>query len=78
MKALVTTKGQVTIPKLIRDQIHILPGTKIDFTVEDGYLIGRPVVKKLSSLKGIVRKKRKSPVTLKEMNDVIRKRGSGK
>ena len=31
MSATVTTKGQVTIPKPVRDLLGIEPGTKVDF-----------------------------------------------
>jgi AbrB family looped-hinge helix DNA binding protein len=31
MKALVTSKGQVTIPKELRDQFGIAPGVRVDF-----------------------------------------------
>jgi AbrB family looped-hinge helix DNA binding protein len=31
MPTTVTTKGQVTIPKRIRDHLGIAPGTKVDF-----------------------------------------------
>jgi len=50
MAVTVTRKGQVTIPKPVRDRLGINPGSKVDFEVgEDGraYLrrAGRPVVK---------------------------------
>lgn len=32
MKALVTTKGQVTIPKELREKFGIEPGSQVDFT----------------------------------------------
>jgi AbrB family looped-hinge helix DNA binding protein len=32
----VTEKGQVTIPKHIRDKAGIRPGTEVDFRLEDG------------------------------------------
>jgi AbrB family looped-hinge helix DNA binding protein len=35
MEAWVTTKGQVTIPKALRDKFGIVPGGKVDF-VESG------------------------------------------
>lgn len=50
MTVTVTSKGQVTIPKPVRDRLGIRPGSKIDFDVgEDGraYLrrVGQRVVK---------------------------------
>ena len=43
----VTSKGQVTIPKNIRDQYHIDEHTEIDFTAENGkiFLVPRPLKK---------------------------------
>ena len=35
MHATVTSKGQVTIPKPIRDRLHLEPGDKIDFTLDE-------------------------------------------
>lgn len=36
MPATVTAKGQITIPKAVRDQLGVRPGSKVDFrrTVE--------------------------------------------
>ena len=31
-----TSKGQVTIPKRIRDALHLLPGAAVEFSVEAG------------------------------------------
>ncbi len=33
-KSKITTKGQVTIPKEIRDQVHFRPGDEVEFAVE--------------------------------------------
>jgi antitoxin PrlF len=41
MKAVVSEKGQVTIPKAARDRLGIAPGTVIEFETRDGELIGR-------------------------------------
>jgi AbrB family looped-hinge helix DNA binding protein len=44
MKALVTSKGQVTIPKELREKFGIRPGTKVDFAaVEDGIRLRKAV-----------------------------------
>lgn len=43
MKATVSEKGQVTIPKQLRDRLGIQPGHELDFTDEDGRLVARKV-----------------------------------
>jgi antitoxin PrlF len=35
MSTKITTKGQVTIPKAIRDLLHIEPGAEVEFRVND-------------------------------------------
>ena len=42
MLAKVTTKGQVTIPKKIRDALRIRPNDRIDFEREGGRLLWYP------------------------------------
>ena len=40
MSTTLTSKGQVTIPKHIRDELHLLPGTAVEFSVnESGELV---------------------------------------
>ena len=41
MKAVVAERGQVTIPKPLRDKLGIRPGTALEFTAEHGTLIAR-------------------------------------
>ena len=44
IKALVTTKGQVTIPKPLREQFGIEPGAEVDFVaMEDGIRLRKVV-----------------------------------
>ncbi|HQX60165.1 MAG: AbrB/MazE/SpoVT family DNA-binding domain-containing protein [Rhodoferax sp.] len=47
MATTLTSKGQVTIPKRIRDALHLLPGAEVEFAVnEDGEVViqrNRPV-----------------------------------
>ena len=44
MKAVVSEKGQVTIPKQLRDRLGIEPGQELEFTDEDGRLVARKVL----------------------------------
>lgn len=39
MKATVAERGQVTIPKLLRDKLGIRPGTRLDFMDDRGKLV---------------------------------------
>jgi AbrB family looped-hinge helix DNA binding protein len=41
MKAIVSEKGQVTIPKALRDKLGIRPGQVLDFSEERGRLVAR-------------------------------------
>ena len=40
MKSAVSEKGQVTIPKSVRDHLGLRPGTLIEFRAENGKLVG--------------------------------------
>lgn len=40
----ITSKGQVTIPKEIRDRLGLLPGTEVEFIEENGEAKVRKVV----------------------------------
>ena len=39
MKATVSEKGQVTVPKSLRDRLDIRPGDELDFSAEGGKLV---------------------------------------
>lgn len=41
MKAVVSEKGQVTIPKRLRDSLGIRPGQLLEFDEEGGILVAR-------------------------------------
>lgn len=38
---IVTNKGQVTIPKGIRDALGLVPGSKVEFALEEGRVVLR-------------------------------------
>lgn len=72
VKSTVTSKGQVTIPKEIRVGAMIHEGTQVDFQLqEDGKIVIIPIQRHISQLKGILKTKRKKPVSLAEMENAI-------
>ena len=50
MKALVTTKGQVTIPKELREKFGIEPGSQVDFTAATDGIRLRKVIDRTKRL----------------------------
>ncbi len=75
--ATVTSKGQITIPKHIRDQLKIQTGDRINFFIDDSNAVTfLPVKTDVRELKGIVPKPKKS-VSISDMNKAI-KAGRGK
>ncbi|MCM2358674.1 MAG: AbrB/MazE/SpoVT family DNA-binding domain-containing protein [Geobacteraceae bacterium] len=63
MLSTVTIKGQVTIPKEVRDLLHIHPNDKVDFIIEGGRAILVPV-KTLKELRGAVAAKEGATIAL--------------
>lgn len=43
MTSTVSSKGQVTIPKQVRDKLGLVPGTELEFAEENGRLVARKV-----------------------------------
>ncbi len=41
MKSTLSERGQITIPKRIREQLGLRPGQELEFETQDGLLIGR-------------------------------------
>lgn len=44
MNAVLSEKGQVTIPKAIRDDLGLMPGSVLDFTEDEGRIIVTKIV----------------------------------
>lgn len=44
MKATIAERGQVTIPKALRDKLGLRPGTVLDFRLENGQIIATKVL----------------------------------
>ena len=70
--ATVTTKGQITLPKEIREFLGLRTGHRVEFHVDQsGQVIVRPRIRDVRLLKGMLRSRRRRPVTVEEMNDAV-------
>jgi antitoxin PrlF len=72
MKAVVSEKGQVTIPKRLRDSMGIRPGEILDFEVEYGNLVIRKkdaqdILDDLDSVVGLLKGKLNSDAFIEEL-----------
>ena len=71
--ATLTNKGQVTIPKSVRELLGIHSGDKLEFVViENGKAYIRPVTKKVDDVYGRLYKPDRKPVSVDEMNEKIK------
>jgi AbrB family looped-hinge helix DNA binding protein len=74
-----TSKGQTTIPKLIRDHLKLRSGDQIDFLVRpDGVVVLRPATLNVRELKGMLHRKNMKAVSVDAMNEAIRRRFKGR
>lgn len=70
--ATVTSKGQITIPKAVREELGLRVGDRVAFRVLDGgTVVVEPETVELGELAGILDPPRKG-VTLDTMEDAIR------
>ena len=77
--ATVTSKGQLTLPKAIRVLLRLGAGDRVDFIVkDDGTVVLRPATVDVRELKGLLHRKGLTPLSVEEMNAIIRRRGAGR
>lgn len=67
----VTSKGQTTIPKEVRDQLGLDQGTRIEWTVEDGRAIVRPRKLRAIDLAGILHRPGMKPMSIEDMDQAM-------
>lgn len=75
--ATVTTKGQVTIPKHIRETLKLHTGDKIEITIiQNGEAVIRPVSKKVDDIFGKLHSEKRNSVSIEDMNAAIKARAA--
>jgi len=72
-RSTVTSKGQITIPKAIRDRLGLVEGDTLEFTVdEEGRIVARPGGSRPGVL-GVLRDFAPGrPLSVEEMRDAVR------
>jgi len=76
-KAQMTSKGQITVPKEIRDYLLVKAGDRIEFVVNsDGTVVIRACKFEMDDLRGILHKKGQGTVSIQAMDAAIKRRRS--
>ena len=79
----ITSKGQVTIPKAIRDALSLYAGDKVEFILtENNDALMRPITKRVDDVFGRLHKEgqtaptpsRGQAVSIEEMNAAVKER----
>ena len=69
--AILTTKGQITLPKAVRDLLRLGAGDRVDFIVtDDGTVVLRPATVDVRDLKGLLHRKGIKPLSVEAMNAI--------
>ncbi|TFH14899.1 MAG: AbrB/MazE/SpoVT family DNA-binding domain-containing protein [Lentisphaerales bacterium] len=73
--ATLTSKGQITIPKSIRESLHLHTGDRVAFLVHgDAEAVLKPVTKSVDEVFGTLRDKAQPRRSIEEMNAAVAKR----
>lgn len=74
--ATLTTKGQTTIPKEVREHLGLRPGDRMRFSIDpDGRVVLEAATLSVRDLRGILPRP-KRPVSLDEMEQAVRRRAA--
>jgi AbrB family looped-hinge helix DNA binding protein len=69
--ATVTSKGQITIPKTVRDRLRLEAGDRVVFVVQGADVILKPAKTDVRDLYGMLQRRRQRRLTVEEMDDGI-------
>jgi AbrB family looped-hinge helix DNA binding protein len=72
MFATLTSKGQITLPKEIRDRLGLDAGSILDFQVlADNTISARPVKPDARRIRGLLKSPHPAPLTVEQMDDAV-------
>lgn len=68
----VTSKGQITLPKEVREHLHVGEGDRVEFLIEEGGEVRvRPVAGSVESLFGFLRRPGAPSLSVEEIDEEI-------
>jgi AbrB family looped-hinge helix DNA binding protein len=69
--ATVTSKGQITLPKDVRQELGLKAGDKVEFEKVDGRYVLRPRNRSILELAGILHQPGMKAMTIEEMDEAL-------
>jgi len=67
-----TSKGQITVPKPIREHLHVAEGDQVDFTIApNGAVVMHRITGSVSALAGLLHRPNRKVVSLEGMDNAI-------
>ena len=74
MFATLTSKGQITLPKEIRERLGLDAGSMLDFQIlENNTITARPVKPDARRIRGLLTSPHATPLTVEEMDEAVTK-----
>lgn len=72
-----SSKGQVTLPKEMREALNLRPGDQIVYSIIDGEVVLTPKNVDFNDLAGLLGKPPRGRATLEEIDESVLKAGGG-
>ncbi|MFB6232096.1 MAG: AbrB/MazE/SpoVT family DNA-binding domain-containing protein [Salinibacter sp.] len=66
-----TSRGQTTIPKSIREALQLRPGDRVEFILEGDQVVLRRAGADLTELDGMIDRSDREPASVEEMDEAI-------
>ena len=67
-----SSKGQITVPKLIREHLHVVEGDQVDFAIAaNGDVITHRINGSISALAGLLHRPDREAVSREKMDQAI-------
>ena len=74
MFATLTSKGQITLPKEIRDRLGLDAGSMLDFQIlEDNTITARQVLPDARRIRGLLKSPHATPPTAEQIDEAVSK-----